>query len=59
VNGWEESPRWQAPPAESFARPLIVASLFFGASAAVLSLRVFARSEDLNDGAPVGGFAVE
>jgi len=38
VSGWEELPRWEAPPEPTPARPFLFASVLLGATAVALSL---------------------
>jgi hypothetical protein len=38
ASGWEELPRWEAPPEETPTRPFLFAAVLFGAAAVALSL---------------------
>ena len=58
LSGWEELPRWEAPPEETSPRPLLFAGVLFGAAAVALSLP-FASRRQGQEGASARGLAAE
>jgi hypothetical protein len=58
VSGWEELPRWEAPPEESPARPFVFAGVLFAATAVALSLPFASRRQGQVDGS-AGALAAE